>query len=95
MKNSNTIAMVDIVRPDPASVHPAVEGWIQRPIAVELFKSAGLDFEAEKKKAQREEFTPVRLASANFISGSSVPSICRWSSHFGILLMNSCILLMV
>jgi Zn-dependent M28 family amino/carboxypeptidase len=66
VKNSNTIAMVDIVRPDPAAMHPAVEGWIQRPIAVELFKSAGLDFDAEKKKAQRDDFKPVRLASATF-----------------------------
>ena len=66
VKNSNTIAMVDIVRPDPAAVHPAVEGWIQRDVTVELFKSAGLDFEAEKKKAQRDDFKPVTLANVSF-----------------------------
>ena len=66
VKNSNSAAMIDIVRPDPAAVHPPVEGWIQRPIAVELFKSAGLNFEAEKKKAQRDDFKPVTLANATF-----------------------------
>jgi Zn-dependent M28 family amino/carboxypeptidase len=66
VKNSNTAAMIDIVRADPASVHPSVEGWIQRPIAVDLFKSAGLDFDAEKKKAQRNDFKPVTLPNSTF-----------------------------
>jgi Zn-dependent M28 family amino/carboxypeptidase len=66
VKNSNTIAMVDIVRPDPAAVHPAVEAWIQRDVTVDLFKSAGLDFEAEKKKAQRDDFKPVTLNNLSF-----------------------------
>ena len=66
VKNSNTATMIDIVRPDPAAVHPAVEGWIQRDITVALFKSAGLDFEAEKKKAQRADFKPVALRDASF-----------------------------
>jgi Zn-dependent M28 family amino/carboxypeptidase len=66
VKNSNTITMIDIVRPDQAAVHPAVEGWIQRNVAVDLFTSAGLDFEAEKKKAQRADFRPVTLATAAF-----------------------------
>src|SRR3954454_998937 len=35
----------DVVRPDPAKVHPLLQGWIQREIATELFKAAGLDFE--------------------------------------------------
>ena len=50
VKNSNTEAMFDIIRPDPSAVHPAVEGWIQRAVAVDLFRNAGLDFEAEKKE---------------------------------------------
>ena len=66
VKNSNTNAMVDIVRADPAMVHPAVEGWIQRDVTVDLFKAAGLDFEAEKKKAQRDDFKPVTLANVTF-----------------------------
>jgi Zn-dependent M28 family amino/carboxypeptidase len=66
VKNSNTNTMVDIVRADPAAVHPAVEGWIQREVAVGLFKAAGRDFEAEKKKAQRDDFKPVTLANVAF-----------------------------
>ena len=58
VKNSNTATMIDIVRPDPAAVHPAVEGWIQRDVAVELFKSAGLDF------ARREEEGAARRLQA-------------------------------
>lgn len=66
VKNSNTEAMFDIIRPDPSAVHPAVEGWIQRAIAIDLFRNAGLDFEAEKKRAQRDDFTPVALPNSTF-----------------------------
>ena len=50
VKNSNTNTMFDVVRDDPAAAHPPLEGWIQRDLAVELFRSAGQDFEALKKK---------------------------------------------
>src|ERR1700688_576305 len=33
--------------------------------------------------------TPFRFASSNFISGSSVPSMCTCSSHFGMPAMKS------
>ena len=59
--SSNTNTMFDVVRDDPASVHPEVEGWIQRDLAVRLFKDAGLDFEALKKQAQPRDFKPVEL----------------------------------
>lgn len=61
VKNSNTNTMFDIVRADPKSEHPPVEAWIQRDLAVELFKASGLDFEAEKKRAQTRGFTPKPL----------------------------------
>ena len=66
VRNSNAATMFDIVRENPAEAHPPVEGWIQRAIAVELFKNAGLDFEAEKKKAQSDAFQPVALKGATF-----------------------------
>lgn len=59
--SSNTNTMFDVVRDDPASVHPKVEGWIQRDLAVRLFKDAGLDFETLKKQAQTRDFKPVEL----------------------------------
>ena len=61
VKNSNSNTMFDIVRADPARTHVPVEGWIQRDLAAELFKAAGLDFDAMKKAAQRKDFRPVAL----------------------------------
>jgi hypothetical protein len=62
---SNTNTMFDVVRDNPADSHPLLEGWIQRDLAVELFRSAGQDFEALKKKAQQRDFTPVPLTGAS------------------------------
>jgi Zn-dependent M28 family amino/carboxypeptidase len=59
--NSNTDAVYDIVRPDPAQVHVPMEGWIARDVTLGLFKQVGLDFEALKKLAQTREFKPVVL----------------------------------
>ncbi|HET7844104.1 MAG TPA: M28 family metallopeptidase, partial [Xanthomonadales bacterium] len=61
VKNSNTNTMFDVVRDKPSSVHAKMEGWIQRDLAVDLFKRAGLDFEAQKKLAQSKDFEPVEL----------------------------------
>ena len=58
---SNTNTMFDVVRDNPAEAHPLLEGWIQRDLAVDLFKRAGQDFEALKKKAQSADFKPVEL----------------------------------
>ncbi len=66
VKNSNTNTMFDIVRADPKAKHAALEGWIQRDFAVDLFKRAGLDFEALKALAQTREFKPVTLTDATF-----------------------------
>jgi Zn-dependent M28 family amino/carboxypeptidase len=65
VKNSNTAAMFDVVRPEPAAVHPPLEAWIQRSVAVDVFRAAGLDFDAEKRKAQSAAFKPVALANAS------------------------------
>jgi Zn-dependent M28 family amino/carboxypeptidase len=62
--NSNTEAVYDIVRSDPSQVHVPLEGWIQRDVAVALFKQVGVDFEALKKLAQTRDFKPVPLPGA-------------------------------
>ena len=72
VKNSNTNTMFDIVRANPAEVHPLLEGWIQRDVAVELFRAAGQDFEALKKRAQTREFRPVPLGNATFAANFAV-----------------------
>jgi Zn-dependent M28 family amino/carboxypeptidase len=72
VKNSNINTMFDIVRQNPAEVHPLLEGWIQRDVAVELFRAAGQDFEALKRKAQTREFRPVPLGNATFSASYAV-----------------------
>lgn len=61
VKNSNTNTMFDIVRSDPAASHAPMEGWIQRDLAVQLFKQSGLDFEAAKKAARKKDFRAMPL----------------------------------
>ena len=61
VKNSNINPQFDIVRKDPAASHTAMEAWIQRDLAVQLFQQSGLDFEALKKQAQTRDFKPVEL----------------------------------
>jgi hypothetical protein len=39
VKNSNTNTMFDIVRTNPAEVHPLLEGWVQRDDAIRLFEA--------------------------------------------------------
>jgi Zn-dependent M28 family amino/carboxypeptidase len=72
VKNSNTNTMFDIVRANPADVHPLLEGWVQRDDAVRLFTAVGQDFEALKKRAQTREFRPVTLGDATFSAAYQV-----------------------
>lgn len=72
VKNSNTNTMFDIVRDKPGSVHPKLEAWIQRDLAVDLFKRSGLDFDALKKQAQTRDFKPVVLKDATFSADYAV-----------------------
>jgi Zn-dependent M28 family amino/carboxypeptidase len=72
VKNSNTNTMFDIVRANPAEVHPLLEGWIQRDDAVRLFNAVGQDFEALKRRAQTRDFRPVTLGNATFSASYGV-----------------------
>ena len=74
VKNSNTNTMFDVVRDKPSEVHPKLEGWIQRDLAVSLLKSAGQDFEALKKLAQTRDFKPVELKGITFSADYAVDS---------------------
>jgi Zn-dependent M28 family amino/carboxypeptidase len=79
VKNSNTNAMFDIVRDNPAAEHPPLEGWIQRDVAVRLFRNAGLDFEAAKQAAKRRNFQPIDLKST--VSASANANVSTITSH--------------
>ncbi|MDQ3997428.1 MAG: M28 family metallopeptidase [Gemmatimonadota bacterium] len=72
VKNSNTNTMFDIVRANPAEVHPPLEGWIQRDVAVELLRAAGQDFDALKRQAQTRDFRPVELRDVTFSANYGV-----------------------
>ncbi|MDB5469902.1 MAG: M28-family zinc peptidase [Caulobacter sp.] len=86
VKNSNTNTMFDIVRKDPTKAHTAVESWITRDVAVALFKEAGLDFDAEKKKAQSRDFQPVELKGATFSADFKVkPQVIVSKNVVGLL----------
>ena len=74
VKNSNTNAIFDIIRAQPSQAHAPLEGWIQRDVAVGLFKSAGLDFEALKAKAATRGFTPVALNGVSLSADYAVDS---------------------
>lgn len=72
VKNSNTNVMYDIARADPAAAHSVLEAWIQRDAALDLFRRAGLDFDAAKKLAQRRAFQPVPLTGVTFSASFAV-----------------------
>ncbi len=74
VKNSNSGVKFDIVRDDPGKSHPLLQGWMQRDLAVDLFRKSGLDFVAQKKRAQTEGFTPVELKGATFSADYDVKS---------------------
>jgi len=61
VKNSNTITMFDIVREKPAAEHPALESWIQRPLAEQILAASGLNFDQAKAAAKLRGFRPVPL----------------------------------
>ncbi len=64
--NSWTGSQFDIVRANAAAERVGLEAWIQRDVAVDLFRRSGQDFEALKVAARRRDFRPVELAGATF-----------------------------
>ncbi len=75
VKNSFGATNFDIVRQNPAADHTGFESWIQRPVAVDIFRAAGLDFEAAKVAARRSDFQPIDLkatVTANLAANTEV-----------------------
>jgi Zn-dependent M28 family amino/carboxypeptidase len=54
----------NIVLPPGARQPVLLQGWIQRPVAEDLFRRAGLDFEAAKRSARTASFRPVPLGAS-------------------------------
>jgi Zn-dependent M28 family amino/carboxypeptidase len=70
----------DVVRADPTKDKPLLQGWIQHDLAVDLFRSAGLDYEAEKTRARRADFRPVELKGAR-LTAAFDNKVERLTSH--------------
>ena len=51
----------NIVLPPDAQQPVLLQGWIQAPVAAEMFKREGLDLEALKRQARTAEFRPIPL----------------------------------
>ncbi|MDQ3125918.1 MAG: M28 family metallopeptidase [Pseudomonadota bacterium] len=66
VQNSWSTPQFDIVRANAAAERVAMEAWIQRDVAVYLFRRSGLDFEALKVAARSRDFRPVALTGATF-----------------------------
>jgi Zn-dependent M28 family amino/carboxypeptidase/ketosteroid isomerase-like protein len=81
VKNSFTTTLFDIRRKRPADTHPLLEAWIQRGVAVDLFRTAGFDFASEKKKAQSADFKPFPL-------GNVMISVAYRAKHTNIVSKN-------
>jgi len=66
VKASGTSPLFDIQRSEAAAraLHTPLRGWMQRALAERIFAAAGLDFDAEKRKAMRADFHPVELGDA-------------------------------
>ena len=62
--NSWSGPQFDIVRASAEDERVPLESWIRRDVAVELFRRAGLDFEALKVAARSRDFEPVPLEGA-------------------------------
>jgi Zn-dependent M28 family amino/carboxypeptidase len=85
--------MYDIVRKEPAKEHAPMEAWIQRDLAVDLFKRAGLDFDKARRDAQSRDFRPVELKNVTLsaryavdgkvIKSKNVVAIKEGSQHPG------------
>lgn len=72
VRASGLSPVFDIPREDAARYHTRVRGWMQRRLAESLFAGAGLDFEAEKRRAQTAAFVPVPLGDATLYAAFKV-----------------------
>ncbi|WP_427853163.1 M28 family metallopeptidase [Stenotrophomonas acidaminiphila] len=66
VKASGTSPLFDIQRSeaDARALHTPLRGWMQRTLAERIFAAAGLDLDAEKRRAMRADFHPVELGDA-------------------------------
>ncbi len=76
---------VDLLRADRGASRVAVEGWIQNGVAQLLFQRAGLNFAAERARAQARTFTPVSLRQRMSINLETTITESRSRNVIGVL----------
>ena len=74
VNNSWSGPQFDILRQNPSAERIAMESWMQRDLAVEMFRHAGLDFEALKVQARSRDFQPVAITGAKLSARFDVAS---------------------
>ncbi|MBN8529611.1 MAG: M28 family peptidase [Caulobacterales bacterium] len=74
VNNSWSGPQFDILRQNAAAERIPMESWMQRDLAVEMFRHAGLDFEALKVQARSRDFQPVPLTGAKLSARFDVAS---------------------
>ncbi|MFT4955896.1 MAG: Zn-dependent M28 family amino/carboxypeptidase [Brevundimonas sp.] len=86
VRNSWSGPQFDIVRQNAADERIPVEAWIQRDVAVDLFRRAGQDFEALKLAARSRDFQPVALDGASMdVSFDVATSTIQTDNVIGVL----------
>lgn len=85
VRNSFGATNFDIVRENPAAEHTGFESWIQRDLAVELFRAAGLDFEKAKEAARRRNFRPMDLKATTSATLKAATEVSTAYNVAGIL----------
>lgn len=63
--NGWTGGQFDLVRPDKGMGRTELEGWVTNDFAAQIFKAAGVDFDAAKAGAAKAGFKPVALGNLN------------------------------
>lgn len=63
-RNGGLGPLFDIAARGDAASQLQLRGWLQRDAAAQLFSAAGLDLAAEKRRAQRRDFSPRTLGDA-------------------------------
>lgn len=64
VQNGDTAPGFDITPKGTPSAPFGLRGWLRREVAADLFRRAGLDFEALKVRARDRSFTPVAIGDA-------------------------------
>lgn len=85
VRNSNTGPLLDAESPDGNAKRAAIEGWLQLPVAKQIFELAGHDFDALHAAARNQGFKPVALGAKASVSVRNVIRRAESANVIGVL----------